>query len=653
MPSLNLGIVAHVDAGKTSLTERLLYEAGVIDALGSVDEGTTRTDSMDLERQRGITIRAAVTSFAVGDLEVNLIDTPGHPDFIAEVERSLTVLDAAVLVVSAVEGVQPQTVVLWRALQRTGVPTALFVNKLDRAGADVVKTLEDVRSRLTSHPVVLARVEAAGTRQAVVHGIPLTDESVVQAVAEVDDRVLADWVADRGVDGDSVLRAVRREARRGALTPLVCGSAITGAGMSQLRQVLGQVLACAAGRQSPGDAAATVFAVDRDDRGRRAWLRMWSGELRVRDRVSVTGRRPERITEIALSRPGGPQRDAVARAGQVAIVRGPVGWRVGDVIGRAPVLRDHRFLPPTMQALVQPIDPSQRGRLFAALTELADEDPLIDLRIDETDAEAAISLHGEVQKEVIGALLAERYSVHARFSDTSVVYIERVVGTGAALERIKVDGNPYFATIGLRIDPGPVGSGIEFSAGVERGNLPAAFVAATEEGVRAALRQGLNGWAVTDCVVTMTASGYYPRQSHAHQRFSKAMSSIGADFRNLAPVVVLAALAKAGTRVCEPVDRFELELPQPSLAAVVALLARLGAVTEESTAADGWARLAGHVASARVPDLARLLPDLTHGEGVLVSRFDHHTPVVGTVPSRGRTGVDPRERLTWFREVPR
>ena len=134
--SLNLAIVAHVDAGKTSLTERLLYDAGVIDALGSVDAGTTRTDSMDLERRRGITIRAAVTSFALGDLAVNLLDTPGHPDFIAEVERSLTVLDAAVLVVSAVEGVQPQTVVLWRALQRLDVPSAVFVNKIDRAAAD-------------------------------------------------------------------------------------------------------------------------------------------------------------------------------------------------------------------------------------------------------------------------------------------------------------------------------------------------------------------------------------------------------------------------------------------------------------------------------------------------------------------------------------
>jgi ribosomal protection tetracycline resistance protein len=149
VPYLNLGVVAHVDAGKTSLTERLLFEAGALIEPGSVDAGTTRTDSLDLERRRGITIRAAVTSFGIDDLTVNLVDTPGHPDFIAEVERSLAVLDGAVLVLSGVEGVQPQSVVIWRALQRIGVPTVVFVNKLDRAGADLDRTLEQVRRRLT------------------------------------------------------------------------------------------------------------------------------------------------------------------------------------------------------------------------------------------------------------------------------------------------------------------------------------------------------------------------------------------------------------------------------------------------------------------------------------------------------------------------
>ena len=220
--TLNLGIVAHVDAGKTSLTERLLFEAGAIDVPGSVDAGTTRTDSLDLERRRGITIRAAVTSFAVDDVVVNLVDTPGHPDFIAEVERSLGVLDAAVLVLSSVEGVQPQTVVIWRALQRIGVPTVLFVNKVDRSGADVDAVLEEVRRRLTPHVVALTQAHGCGARDAWVTSVPLTSDDVVLALAEGDDarprrlglrpvgerrnrpRGAAPWVADRSADSGAV-----------------------------------------------------------------------------------------------------------------------------------------------------------------------------------------------------------------------------------------------------------------------------------------------------------------------------------------------------------------------------------------------------------------------------------------------------------------
>ena len=648
---LNLGIVAHVDAGKTSLTERLLFEAGVLDAPGSVDAGTTRTDSMALERRRGITIRAGVTSFALDDLTVNLLDTPGHPDFIAEVERSLAVLDAAVLVVSAVEGVQPQTVVIWRALQRIGVPTALFVNKIDRAGADVGRALDEMRRRLTPAVVPLARPIEEGRRSARVAAVPCTDESVVAAVAEADEAVLDKWATGHPVGRREVALALREGVRRGVLTPAGCGSAITGAGVPELRSVLTRILPRAA--RAEGELAGTVFAVDRDQQGRRAWLRLWSGELRVRDRLAVGGRPPERVTEVAVSAPGGLPVAAVVGAGQIAAVRG-LGARIGETVGRPPRRRTHRFSAATLHALVKPENPAQRAALFTGLAELADEDPLIDLHLDDVDGEASVSLRGEVQKEVIAALLEERYGVRARFRESTVVCLERVIGSGAAVDRIKAGDNPYLAGIGLRVEASPVGTGVEFSPGVERGNLPPAFIAATEEGVRSALRQGLRGWAVTDCVVTMTESDYWPRQSKPHQGFDKSISSVAADFRNLAPVVVMAALAQAGTRVCQPVDRFELEVPDETFGPVAALWGRAGAIMLEVSAAGGYTRVVGQLPSATVSALASRLPDLTSGEGVLVSRLDHHAPVVtDRPPSRRRAGPDPGDRASWFRLVPR
>ncbi len=222
--TINLGILAHVDAGKTSLTERLLYEAGAIAAPGSVDDGTTRTDSMDIERRRGITVRTNVASFAVGDVQVNLIDTPGHSDFIAEVERSLAVLDAAVLVVSAVEGVQSQTVVLWRALRRLAVPTLIFINKIDRGGADPARVQAEIGRRLTApggvQTLPLTDVVAPGTVNAATRPIALSDARVIDVLAMLDDRVLRAALAEfPGPAGRQRPGSGRQRWRAGPETP--------------------------------------------------------------------------------------------------------------------------------------------------------------------------------------------------------------------------------------------------------------------------------------------------------------------------------------------------------------------------------------------------------------------------------------------------
>jgi ribosomal protection tetracycline resistance protein len=648
---LNLGIVAHVDAGKTSLTERLLYEAGAVSRLGSVDAGTTRTDSMELERRRGITIRAAVTSITLGDLTINLLDTPGHPDFIAEVERSLAVLDAAVLVVSGVEGVQPQTVAIWRALRRIGVPTVFFLNKVDRRGADVDRVVTQLRRRLSAQPVVLTTVTGQGGRDARVRAVGLDTEPVVAAVAEADDAVAARWLTGEPVRAREVRRAIRYGVRRAGLTPVACGSAITGAGVPQLRQILAELLPRRTELQGP--LAGTVFAVDRDGHGRRTWLRLWSGQLRVRDRVQLGGDRPQTVTEIAVIEPAGVLVRRSASAGQIAAVRG-LSARIGQHVGDPPRRHAYRFPPPTRQALVEPVDPTQRLAMFAGLAELADEDPLVDLRLDEQQAQAVIRLHGEVQKEVLAALLEERYGVRVRFSGTLTACIERVAGTGAAEDRIRERGNPYLAGLGLRIEAAVPGHGIEFHPGIEPGRLPPAFVAAAEEGVRAALRQGRHGWPVTDCTVTMTSSQYWPRQSRPHQKFDKSISTVAADFRNLAPVAVAAALRQAGTRVCQPIERFDVNLPPRTVDAVMALLGRLGAVILDTAQAGGYLDVSGTLPSARVPQVVAALPDLTGGEAVLSARFDHYAPVGGgELPVLPRRGPDPGDREVWFRAVPR
>ena len=648
MRLLNLGILAHVDAGKTSLTERLLHAAGVIDEIGSVDAGSTQTDSLALERRRGITIKAAVVSFELDGVTVNLLDTPGHPDFIAEVERVLDVLDGAVLVVSAVEGVQAQTRVLMRALHRLRIPTLLFVNKIDRTGARPDGVLADIRDRLTPATVPMGLTSAAGTKEAAF--VPgLDGRAALEVLAEHDDALLPAYVDGSGAVPAALLRKeLAGQTARCLAHPVYFGSAITGAGIPELSAGVAELLPSAGGDRD-GPLSATVFKVDRGRSGEKvAYARLFSGTLAVRDRLGDGST----VTGAAVFSHGGAVPARTVHSGQIAKLWGLAGVRIGDALG-VPQRRtaEHHFAPPTLETVVVPERPADRGALHAALTQLAEQDPLIGLRRDEARQELSVSLYGEVQKEVVQATLAEDHGIAVTFRRTTTLCVERPVATGAAYELIRTDSNPFLATVGIRVEPGPAGSGVAFRLGVELGSMPPAFFAAVEDTVHRTLRQGLHGWQVVDCLVTMTHSGYAPRQSHMHGSFDKSMSSTGADFRGLTPLVLMSALARAGTRVLEPVSRFLLDIPPDTLPAVTAALSKVDAVPLSSAVHPRTCVVEGEVPAARVHELRRLLPGLTRGEGVLEAAFAAYRPVRGPVPRRPRSDDNPLDRKEYLLHV--
>ena len=654
MKTLNLGIVAHVDAGKTSLTERLLYDAGVISEVGRVDDGSTQTDTLALERQRGITIKSAVVSFAIGDVTVNLIDTPGHPDFIAEVERVLSVLDGAVLVVSAVEGVQAQTRVLMRALRRLGIPALVFVNKIDRAGARYQQVLDRISGTLTEAIVPMGSAHRLGTRDA--GFVPYGEEDtaftagLAELLADHDDEFLAAYVSSETAVPYRRLRdELAAQARRGRVHPVFFGSAITGAGVPSLTAGLTELLPAAEG-DADGPLSGVVFKVERGAAGEKiAYVRMFSGRIRVRDRLESGTGPGQKVTAISVFHDGSAVRRGSVAVGEIGKLWGLPDIRIGDTAGvpRTGPARRH-FAPPTLETVVVPRRRGDRGALHAALTQLAEQDPLIDLRRDEVQQEMLVSLYGEMQKEVIQATLASDFGVDAGFRGTTTLCIERPVGTGEALEIGDTDTNPFLATVGLRIDPAPAGSGVRFRLEIELGSLPFSFLRAIEETVYRTLRQGLRGWQVTDCAVTLIRSGYWPRQSHAHATFDKSMSSTGGDFRNVTPLVVMDALRQAGTSVHEPVNRFRLEVPADVLGAMLPVLARLRAVPQTSVPRGSLYTLEGEIPAAQVHALEQQLPALTRGEGVLECVFGHYQPVRGPVPERPRTDHNPLNRQQYL-----
>ncbi len=666
MGTLNLGILAHVDAGKTTLTERLLYAAGIIDTIGRVDEGTTQTDTLALERERGITIKSAVASFAIGDLAVNLIDTPGHPDFIAEVERVLSVLDGAVLVVSAVEGVQAQTPLLMRALRRLRVPTLVFVNKIDRSGASDRRVIDAIAKRLTPAIVPMGSAHGLGTRDAgfapATSDDPVFAPALTELLSERDEGILAAYVEDAdAVVYPRLRKLLVEQTRRAQVHPVFFGSAITGAGVDALMAGIAELLP-AAGGDPEGAVSGRVFKIERTASGEQvAYVRMFSGRLRTRDRVRYGRKAGGRVTAISVFLPGGPVQRSSASAGEIAKVSGLAGVQVGNAIGDVPAETEHHFPPPTLESVVVPRHSADKGRLRVALAELAEQDPLISVRQDDNRGEISVFLYGEVQKEVIGATLARDYAIETDFHETTTVCIERPIGRGEALEvlhamtKSNVTGkssphssNPFLATLGLRIEAGSIGSGIELRSNVDVRLVPLyiyrtveTFVEHMGRYVREALEEGLFGWQVTDCIVTITDSGY------------RAPDTTAADFRRVTPMVLLQALQHAGSQVCEPMAGATLEVPTDAVSGVLSLLGQRGARVEVPLARAERSTIEAVLPAALVRDLQRALPALTRGEGVLESRLAGHEPVPAAVPTRRRTTPDPLNREEYRMSVAR
>jgi ribosomal protection tetracycline resistance protein len=622
--TLNLGILAHVDAGKTTLTERLLYAAGVIDEVGSVDKGTTRTDSLALEQQRGITIKSAVVSFPIDGVTVNLIDTPGHPDFIAEVERVLSVLDGAVVVISAVEGVQPQTRILMRALQRLDVPTLLFVNKIDRAGADLERVLDEIELRLTPNVVPMGSADELGSRA-------------------------ASFAPFGPADGDLAARA-----QAGKLHPVFLGSALTGAGVDEVMNGIARLLPA---RSDDGDGplSARVFKIERDAEGHRiAYTRLFSGKVTVRDRFDAG-----KVTALHVFADGdAAQRDS-ARAGEIAKLWGLAEIQIGDWLGEPLGEVEHHFAPPTFEAVVEPVDRADGQRLRAALGQLAEQDPLIDVRQDDTRAEISVSLYGEVQREVIEATLADEYGLEVAFRDVTTICVERPRGSGEAVEILNTPTNPFHADLGLRVEPAAPGSGVELIVddGLDKRNVPLYvfktfdnFVQHMDEYVRIALEEGLFGWQVTDCVVTLTKVGYSLADGPPSRRGPMPTTR---DIRRLTPLVLMQALDQSGSVVCEPVLRIVAEVPTETIGPMLAALGRLGAGPATPSARGELSVLEAILPASHVQALRRQLPGLTGGEGVLDSEFAGYQPVTGESPIRKRLTPDPRNLEEYLAQVGR
>ena len=607
MKIINIGILAHVDAGKTTLTESLLYTSGAILELGSVDKGTTRTDTMFLERQRGITIQAAVTSFNWNDYKINIVDTPGHTDFITEVYRSLSVLDGAILVISAKDGVQAQTRILFHALQKMNIPTIIFINKIDQYGINLNNIYQNIKEKLSNDIIVMQNVTL--TPEISIKNIIDLDEW--DPVISKNDKLLKKYIAGEKLTIQELTQEEYRCVKKGSLFPIYHGSAKNNIGTQQLIEAISNLF-CPEMNKNYSELCGRVFKIEYTDHKQRlVYLRLYSGTLHLRDTIILPEKKKVKLTEIYIPSNGEMIQTKTVCSGDIFIIPNNT-LRLNDIIGNEKLLPCNVWndkTVPILRTRIEPIKIEEREKLLDALTEIADTDPLLRYYVDTITHEIIISFLGTVQLEVICSLLIEKYHINIRIEDPTVIYLEKPLQKADYTIHIEVPPNPFWASIGLSITPLPIGSGIQYESKVSLGYLNQSFQNAVREGINYGLEQGLYGWEVTDCKICFEYGVYY------------SPVSTPSDFRFLAPIVLEQTLKKAGTQLLEPYLSFILFTPQEYFSRAYNDAQKHCAIIETSQSKNDEVIFTGHIPVRCINEYRNTLTLYTNGQAVFLTEL--------------------------------
>lgn len=605
---LNLGIMAHVDAGKTTLTESLLYHSGIVKKRGSVDKGTTITDSMELEQKRGMTIKASTVSFSIGTVKINLIDTPGHVDFIGEVERCLRALDGVVLVVSAREGVQPQTRILFHQLKKLRMPVILFLNKVDRLGADYQAVCDQIRSQLTKRLLIMQDVEQSpdGCR---IRDYGFGEGAFMEQILLCTEKLLERYLDGETIGEEELAVAIRFRTGKGRLYPVYAGSALKDLGIRELMK--GIVRWLPSGKPGGDSLCAYIYKVEHDESGHRlAYFRVFSGTVRQKDKISAPGMDQEiTVNNLQTVREGKQLRVPEVGTNDIGILTDVPTLRCGSFIGVPASGKDAgRLMEPMLCVNVQPVLAADRYRLLDALNVLLEEDPLLRIRVQEQTGEILADLYGKLQIEILQAVLWERFTVRVEFSGMKTIGREKPAGPARADIRLGEKGNLHRAGIGIRIEPLAAGEGNRYETEVSFGYIEKSFQNAVQEGVRKALEEGLAD-EVTDTLVVFESADY------------DSVTSTPADYRRLAPKVVQKALRQAGVITLEPYMSYRLIAPAGEEKRIMGRLAKMQAVVGKVTYSEWEMEVTGEVPFDTAKEFQVDLKSMTDGKGIFEMEF--------------------------------
>ena len=638
---INLGLVAHVDAGKTTVTEQLLYRGGVLRQAGSVDGGTAQTDFLPVERQRGISVMASSAMLEVDGVQLNIIDTPGHVDFSGEVERVLSILDCAILIVSAVEGVQAQTEVLFEALQRAGIPFIVLVNKIDRAGSDTSGVVQRLAQQYECRLLPMQRVTAEGENACGIQPLPLDDSAFQEQALDLvqgEDELLERYLEQGALSAQDMLHALARQFTGGHVIPVLYCCAAKGIGIDELLHFIPAYYKQHGRNRDDDQLSAVVYKISHDNTmGKLTHVRLFGGCLHNRDSLeSPSENKIEKISQIRRCLGARTVDIGQVSRGDIAALCGLSSFHIGDVLGADPGIDAAQIATPLLTVQALPEQPDQLQALLHALQELSEEDPLLDLEFAPEERELHIKIMGSIQLEILQALLAQRYGLSASFSPPTVIYKETPASTAEGFESYTMP-KPCWAVIRLLIEPGPRGSGLVYRSQTPPKEIPYRYQHHIETTVLRALKQGMYNWEVTDLRVTLIGGGYH--HVHTHPM----------DFFLATPMAVMDGLRNAGTLLLEPMLALRISAQEELVSRVIGDILAMRGSFDTPVMHDGSFTLEARVPLATCMDYSVRLASMSGGRAQMFTRFCGYEECpleLGKVAKR--RGVNPLDRSKWI-----
>jgi len=610
----NVGILAHVDAGKTTITENFLYLSGHSRKLGSVDDGTTQTDYLDVEKERGISVRSSSTTLDWRGKKINLIDTPGHVDFSADVERVLRVLDCAVLVISAVEGVQAHTETLWNALQNLKIPTIFFINKIDRAGADVELVISEIRKDLTDKLAVIYDSIDEASNEANIKSVwndENLNENVVEAIAYSNELILEKYLEEEQLSFSELDKALVHTTHQSELFPVLVGSAKNSVGVKEL---LDAIIEYFPGPKSDLEKplSALVYNIGHDKTmGKIAHVKVYNGVITNRELIrNASQHMDEKVTQVRKLIANKFEDVGVVEAGNIAGICGLQNTRVGDVLGEFSneLPDDISLKTPLLTVQVKAENDKDYPALAEALQELSYEDPTLDFEWLREDKELHVKIMGWIQIEVLEKILENRFGIKAKFDDPTVIYKETPAKKGEGFVQYWMP-KPCWAILKFLIEPGERGIGFVYESKISVDEVHQKYQNEVERTIPNALKQGVKGWEVTDLKITLI-------EGEDHEIHSRP-----GDFIVATPMGIMNGLVNTGTTLLEPLISYKITATEDLLGAITSDITQMRGTFDSPEMENGKFILSGILPVATSLDFPVRLGSRSGGKAKISTQF--------------------------------